>query len=217
MKSLIFSILFILTAMTMNAQDRLYINDFSIAAGASKTIEVILSNDTAYCALQTDIVLPEGLAIDTDDDEYIIDLTDRKGRDHVVSTNLLADGSIRIFVSSQGSINFSGNNGAILTISLTASSAFEKGNIVLKNSLLVEEDGKRHHLADEIAKVNGGIPTGVPGDVNGDGVVTAADITALYDFMLNNDSGNIVNGDQNGDGDITAADVTAVYDVLLGN
>ena len=56
----------------------------------------------------------------------------------------------------------------------------------------------------------------VPGDVNGDGNVTAADVTALYDFLLNNDTTNLMNGDQNGDGDITAADVTAVYDILLG-
>ena len=60
-------------------------------------------------------------------------------------------------------------------------------------------------------------PVAIPGDVNGDGVVTAADVTALYDFMLNNDDTNIVNGDQTGDGIITAADVTAVYDILLGS
>lgn len=57
----------------------------------------------------------------------------------------------------------------------------------------------------------------VPGDVDGNGVVTAADVTALYDYMLNNDSSHIVNGDQNGDGEITSADVTAVYNILLGS
>ena len=55
------------------------------------------------------------------------------------------------------------------------------------------------------------------GDVNGDGSVTAADVTALYDYLLNNVTTNLVNGDQNGDGNITAADITAVYDVLLGS
>ena len=49
----------------------------------------------------------------------------------------------------------------------------------------------------------------INGDVNGDGEVTAADITALYNWLLNNDNSNIVNGDQNGDGEITAADVIA--------
>ncbi len=61
----------------------------------------------------------------------------------------------------------------------------------------------------------GGGDTPIPGDVNGDGVVTAADITALYDWLLNTDSTNIVNGDQTGDGIITAADITAVYSILL--
>ena len=57
----------------------------------------------------------------------------------------------------------------------------------------------------------------VPGDVNGDGQVTASDITSLYSIILNNDWSNAVNADQNGDGEITAADITAVYNVLLGN
>lgn len=59
-------------------------------------------------------------------------------------------------------------------------------------------------------------PVAADGDVNGDGEVTAADVTALYDYLLNNDTSNLQNGDQNGDGEITAADVTAVYNILLG-
>lgn len=55
----------------------------------------------------------------------------------------------------------------------------------------------------------------VAGDVNGDGVCTASDVTALYNYILYNDSSALVNGDQNGDGDITASDVTAVYNILL--
>ena len=61
------------------------------------------------------------------------------------------------------------------------------------------------------------ITTSIPGDVNGDGQVTAADVTALYDLLLNNNSSNIVNGDQTGDNQITAADITAVYSVMLNN
>lgn len=57
----------------------------------------------------------------------------------------------------------------------------------------------------------------LPGDVNDDGYVTADDVTALYDYLLNYDESRIVNGDQTGDGNITAADVTAVYTILLEN
>ena len=57
----------------------------------------------------------------------------------------------------------------------------------------------------------------VPGDVNGDGNVTSADVTVLYNWLLNNDNSAIVNGDQNGDGSITSADVTFIYNILLGS
>ncbi len=55
----------------------------------------------------------------------------------------------------------------------------------------------------------------VPGDVNGDGTVTSADVTALYNYLLSGDDSAIVNGDQGGDGEITAADVTIVYTIML--
>ena len=57
----------------------------------------------------------------------------------------------------------------------------------------------------------------IAGDVNGDGSVTAADVTAIYNWLLNNDNSAIVNGDQNGDGNITSGDVTFIYNILLGS
>lgn len=55
------------------------------------------------------------------------------------------------------------------------------------------------------------------GDVNCDGVVTSYDVTALYNYLLNNDMTYYSSCDINGDGVVTAADVTAIYDILLGN
>ena len=60
-------------------------------------------------------------------------------------------------------------------------------------------------------------PTGVPGDVDGDGEVTANDITVLYTFFLTGDSRDVVNGDQDGDGEVTTHDVTMVYGILMGS
>ena len=54
-------------------------------------------------------------------------------------------------------------------------------------------------------------------DVNQDGAITAADITAIYNVLLGNASGNpyCPYCDVNGDGDITAGDITAIYTHLL--
>ena len=54
-------------------------------------------------------------------------------------------------------------------------------------------------------------------DVNQDGSVTAADITALYDSLLGNSIRFLPYSDVNGDGSITSADITTLYNVILGN
>ena len=66
-------------------------------------------------------------------------------------------------------------------------------------------------------KVGEGVAPAVPGDVDGDGFLTAGDVTALYNWLLNEDDSALVNGDQDGDGAITAGDVTVVYNLLLGS
>lgn len=57
----------------------------------------------------------------------------------------------------------------------------------------------------------------VPCDVDGDGVVTASDVTLIYNILLSGDWTNAINADQDGDGIITSADITIIYNVLLGN
>lgn len=54
----------------------------------------------------------------------------------------------------------------------------------------------------------------VQGDVNGDGIVSGADVTALYNVLLDD---AIVAGDAdvNGDGVVSGSDVTALYNILL--
>lgn len=61
------------------------------------------------------------------------------------------------------------------------------------------------------------VPSGeaIPGDVNGDKVCNASDVTALYNYILNNDDSAIVNGDQNNDNVINTGDVTTVYNIIL--
>lgn len=75
--------------------------------------------------------------------------------------------------------------------------------------------GRKPQIAIVNATKLGTFTPAVPGDVNGDGMVTSADVTALYSSILAGDNSDIVNGDQNGDGDITSADITMVYAIML--
>lgn len=61
-----------------------------------------------------------------------------------------------------------------------------------------------------------GVKAAVHGDVNCDGVVTASDVTALYNYILYGDMTYATTSDVNGDNTVTASDVTGVYNVILG-
>ncbi|MBR7012195.1 MAG: hypothetical protein IKI10_04815, partial [Muribaculaceae bacterium] len=55
------------------------------------------------------------------------------------------------------------------------------------------------------------------GDVNGDGSVTIADVSALIDYLLTGDATgvNLAGANCNGDSDVNIADVSALIDYLL--
>ncbi len=54
------------------------------------------------------------------------------------------------------------------------------------------------------------------GDVNLDGAVTSADVTIVYNYLLNGDNTYIATSDIDSDGTITTADITATFNMLLG-
>lgn len=67
--------------------------------------------------------------------------------------------------------------------------------------------------ASQIITVKQGSKT-VEGDVNGDGILSGADVTSLYSVLLDNAT-VAGNADVNGDGNVNGADVTALYNLLL--
>ena len=93
---------------------------------------------------------------------------------------------------------------------ITSSTQFSRGYAYLKLNTEITSGAT-------VITTNLNSSSSEPGDVNGDGVCNAADVTALYNCILNNDYSAIVNGDQNGDDVINAGDVTSVYNIILGN
>ena len=208
--------LVLLAAATTTARDRLYIENFDIAAGQTVQMPILLQNDTVYCAFQTDLVLPAGLEVELDGEEYIIDLTARKDRSHVISSNKLSDGSIRIFVTSQGVRPFSGNSGAIAVVTVKATSAFSgTGTVQLRGSVVVEENGVKHTLDDCTAYLNGAEPT-VRGDVNSDGVVDVDDLNIVINIMVRKASmTDWPAADLDGNGVVDIDDLNRVINIMV--
>ena len=214
MKRLLFVAIGLL-ALSAAATERFYIDDFTIKSGETLTVSILLDNETQYSAFQTDIYLPEGLTIEQEDGDYIFDLTARRARDHNIAFQVQADGAIRVMSYSPSVKAYSGNSGALVTFSIIADENFEGPVIIqMKNSLFTTTAGVEVAFADETCTVS--TPPVIKGDVNDDGVMDIADVTALIDVLLGASSTfNENNADCNNDGFIDIADVTTLIDALL--
>jgi hypothetical protein len=217
MRRIISILLVVAAALQVAATDRFYIEDFSINPGETKEVSILLDNGVEYSAFQADIYLPQGLSIVQEDGDYMIDLTDRKGRDHTISSKILADGGIRIMSYSTSLKVFSGNSGALVTMSIAADENFTgPANIYLSNVLFSTPAGEEIAFAEETCNVT--LPVIIkPGDVNGDDNISISDVTTLIDYLLSGNEShiNLNNSDVNYDGYINISDVTALIDMLL--
>ena len=204
-------LLLMLVAASTFAQDHLYIDNLYIRAGETKDVEIILRNETTYSALQTDLVVPDGLQMIDDDGEFIIRPTSRLTSNHQVSSYQLPDGAIRILVTSQNVWPISGHDGAVLSMTLKADDSFAGSKaFTLSNTIVVEEDGTKHVLDEFVAWIN-------VGDVTGDGKVDVEDVNAVINLILKLNTVADYPGtpDVTGDGKIDVEDVNAIINIIL--
>ena len=202
--------------LTAVANDRFYIDDFSVNAGDTIEVSIMLDNEMDYTAFQSDLYLPEGFTVlQNANGSYQMALTDRKARSHTFSTQMQSDGSIRMLSYSTALAAYKNNSGALVILTLTAAEDFTGPSaIVLKNTLFTTLDGVEVAFPDETCTVTIAT-TALPGDVNNDGSVNIADVTALIDLLLGGGSISNPAADCNQDSSINISDVTALIDYLL--
>ena len=129
----IFSILFCLLALHAMADNRLYINDFSINPGETVDVSIMLDNEvTDFASFQADLYLPEGLELveqyNEEDDEYFtFSLTTRAKSRMAIGSAVQADGAVRLMLTQTiGSTvqTIRDTSGALVTFKLKACDSF---------------------------------------------------------------------------------------------
>ena len=130
-----------MTATTANRDAKLSIEDFSIRAGETKEMLVSLRNpDTDLTLLQFDLRLPAGLSIAKEGDDEGVDIAGRTTwKKHSLRSNAVGEVT-RILLASNANAVFSGDEGRVVSIRLTADDGFSGGDIWLENQLLVAPD-----------------------------------------------------------------------------
>ena len=181
--------------------------------GVTRTNEVYMrqSGDTVYVTNLYGMGWPGDHMILSSDGSMsfpgqpIADISDAEypGGDGVWYNNSYQNGSLR--PGNAGNVT-----SAMITWGLTIPSDNNTSWQGWNNNKLYFTDGSQFVIPGSV--------TVLRGDVNDDGTVNIADVTALIDYLLGGDASliNIDNADCNDDSGVNIADVTALIDYLLG-
>ena len=171
--------------LASRAKDTFYIEPVNVVPGESKTITLNLDNSQVFRGFQTDIELPEGLKIASrSNGNFDISLTDRGSSSFSVSSNLMSDGSVRILGYSTQGESIKGNQGALVRISVRASSDFSGGYIKLKNSIFSDVNNRDVKLDNSQLFVG----TKEQNDVSVKGGEISPEVSKAFSFELSNES-----------------------------
>lgn len=102
-------------------------------ADGTTSVTVDLNNSMDLTALQMDISLPQGMAVTG------ATLTDRATRSHQAEVAQLSNGNYRLLAASSASKAFKGNEGALLTLTLSGE---PQGTVTLGGIKLASPDGQ---------------------------------------------------------------------------
>ena len=171
--------------LASRAKDTFYIAPVNVVPGESKTITLNLDNSQIFRGFQTDIELPEGLKIASKSNgNFDISLTDRGSSSFSVSSNLMSDGSVRILGYSTQGESIKGNQGALVRISVRASSDFSGGYIKLKNSIFSDVNNRDVKLDNSQLFVG----TKEQNDVSVKGGEISPEVSKAFSLELSNES-----------------------------
>ncbi len=150
------------TLAETDTDDRMYCNDFSIAQGETKQLQVCLDNQGKYCSFQFDLVLPKGISVETTtnadgDVEYVASIVNDRCIKHILADNLLDNGTrFRVVVISLSNTNIAGTTGPVVNINLKADADMDLGEQTLRieNITLATKDEKEYYPTPNESKIN---------------------------------------------------------------
>lgn len=190
--------------------------DTSVLYWETVTIPIVLSNDRNMLAFQTDIVLPEGFSIVTDEeDEYLIAPSNRLSSDHILMASDYGDGVVRVVCYTPESQPIDGYTGDLFYITVKVpENAAGDYPIILRNSRLTTEDYTELRIPDASSVIN--VKTYIPGDANNSRSVTVTDIVVTAQYVLGRNPQPFIFGaaDMNGDGDVSVTDIMLIAYML---
>lgn len=168
--------------------DGLHVADIKIAPGETKTISVELNNpDDTYIMLDFWMQLPEGISVAKDEEGelLVVQNDERFTKTHILEVAEQGNNCYKVLIYSSRNAAIKGNSGELFSMTITASSNSANGNYQgrIYSQVFSNESRQEYNPADQTFNIAIDKPE-LKGDINEDGKVDIADVTALVDIVL---------------------------------
>lgn len=191
------SLLFVACLGTMSAvaddTKYVYADAMTANAGDEVTLSVKMKNDSQISGYQYDLVLPEGMSVVTDEDDFpLVFLSTARttpAKMNFFDQSLIIPSHLRVLCYSSKGYSFSGNDGEITQVTIKVDENMVSGTYDLRF-----EDIQLSYSSDSYDTALKTVPITVIGkspetsasryDVNQDGKVTIADVNDLINYLL---------------------------------
>lgn len=191
------SLLFVACLGTMSAvaddTKYVYVDAMTVNAGDEVTLSVKMKNDSQISGYQYDLVLPEGISVVTDEEDfplvYLSTARTTPAKMNFFDQSLISPSHLRVLCYSSKGYSFSGNDGEITQVTIKVDENMVSGTYDLRF-----EDIQLSYSSDSYDTALKTVPITVIGkspetsasryDVNQDGKVTIADVNELINYLL---------------------------------
>ena len=193
-------------------------NQVSLSGKESKTgqyaLTVNLQNTLPIVAMQADLHWLPGMITNSE----LVTFSSRATSHRAVITPV-SEGTYRLFVYSESNQEISVGEGSLLTIIYNKENTEQDivGTTITIDNIILSGADEHDHAS--VAQATLTVTSRLPGDVNGDGLVTVADVSTVVDVLLERQTPNISSADAdiNGDGKVTIVDVVEEIQLVLTN
>lgn len=207
----------VVTVKSLSADNAFAMPDSEVLHGEAVVIPFKMNNSEEIMAFQTDIYLPEGFTIMADENNEIMVMpSTRLTSDHMLMTERLADGAVRVLCYTPSAQAIEGNEGDLFYITVaTPGDAAGDYAIYLRNSRLTNSDYEELRLPDTGAVLT--VKTFIPGDANDSHAVNVADIVTTAQYVMQRNPSPFVfeAADMNGDGEVSVTDIMLIARLIL--
>lgn len=170
-----------------------YVDAMTVNAGDEVTLSVKMKNDSQISGYQYDLVLPEGMSVVTDEDDFpMVFLSTARttpAKMNFFDQSLISPSHLRVLCYSSKGYSFSGNDGEVTQITVKVDENMVSGTYDLRfEDIQLSYSGNSYDTALKTVPITviGKSPETSASryDVNQDGKVTVADAIAIIDYYL---------------------------------